>query len=330
MFFVIQLMYTLTIFIMVAACTVNMTVRLKNLTAISSISKQKSTSFALVLVLAFNLIDYLIVSVNGMGFKNAVTAMYILENILEIAIVYVIIWMGREYKGKTQPRSLEGVFLLTMLMALCGDGFYAANSESVGDIVYALYMAGLNMIPIVILAVNVFSFWRHNKGGWKLNFADTYILIYSIFCIMLAVAITCNTIDSRTSYNFFVYDNEIYISFWLVFNIYNFIFVWKTLSVDDRTEAERIQSPEEKIRFLAEKYLLSQREIEIAQRLYEGKNNKEIAAELYLSLNTIKAHASNLYKKLGVANRIQAVQIIRGDGVPTISSTVNFESERQI
>ena len=60
---------------------------------------------------------------------------------------------------------------------------------------------------------------------------------------------------------------------------------------------------------------LSAREKEIAMLLYEGKNNNEIADILFVSTNTVKVHASNLYKKLGVSNRVQAIKIIRGEEI---------------
>ena len=41
-----------------------------------------------------------------------------------------------------------------------------------------------------------------------------------------------------------------------------------------------------------------------------------MAALLYLSPNTVKVHASNLYRKLGVSNRVQAVQILSGKRSP--------------
>jgi LuxR family maltose regulon positive regulatory protein len=52
---------------------------------------------------------------------------------------------------------------------------------------------------------------------------------------------------------------------------------------------------------------LSEREIEVLQLLAAGKSNQAIAAELVLSLGTIKAHNSNIYGKLGVRSRTQAV-----------------------
>jgi len=52
---------------------------------------------------------------------------------------------------------------------------------------------------------------------------------------------------------------------------------------------------------------LTRRELEILGLLAQGKSNKEIARDLGLSPNTIKTHLANLYEKLGVRNRTQAV-----------------------
>ena len=39
----------------------------------------------------------------------------------------------------------------------------------------------------------------------------------------------------------------------------------------------------------------------------EGRTNKELATEFSVSVNTVKFHLSNLYDKLGVKNRSQAI-----------------------
>jgi LuxR family maltose regulon positive regulatory protein len=52
---------------------------------------------------------------------------------------------------------------------------------------------------------------------------------------------------------------------------------------------------------------LSPRELEVLQHLAAGRSNREIANEMFLSLNTIKAHTRRLYAKLDVNNRTQAV-----------------------
>jgi LuxR family maltose regulon positive regulatory protein len=52
---------------------------------------------------------------------------------------------------------------------------------------------------------------------------------------------------------------------------------------------------------------LSEREIEVLQLISKGYTNPEIAARLYLSLNTVKVHTRNIYGKLDVHNRAQAI-----------------------
>jgi LuxR family maltose regulon positive regulatory protein len=52
---------------------------------------------------------------------------------------------------------------------------------------------------------------------------------------------------------------------------------------------------------------LSTREMEVLGLIAEGKSNKEISAELYLALNTVKRHAYNIYAKLEAKKRTHAV-----------------------
>ena len=52
---------------------------------------------------------------------------------------------------------------------------------------------------------------------------------------------------------------------------------------------------------------LSAREVRVLTLLSQGLSNKEVAAKLYLSVRTVKWYTSNIYAKLGVSSRTQAV-----------------------
>ncbi|WGF92358.1 response regulator transcription factor [Aequorivita marisscotiae] len=54
--------------------------------------------------------------------------------------------------------------------------------------------------------------------------------------------------------------------------------------------------------------ILSERELEVLEKLSNGTNNSQIADELFVSVNTIKAHVKNIYKKLHVNSRAEAVK----------------------
>jgi LuxR family maltose regulon positive regulatory protein len=60
---------------------------------------------------------------------------------------------------------------------------------------------------------------------------------------------------------------------------------------------------------------LSERELEVLRLIAAGHTNAAIAGELYVVVGTVKAHASNIYAKLGVRSRTQAIKRARELGL---------------
>ena len=58
----------------------------------------------------------------------------------------------------------------------------------------------------------------------------------------------------------------------------------------------------------ADSLRLSNRELEVLQLIADGLSNRQIAERLFVSLNTIKTHTSNLFLKLEVERRTQAIE----------------------
>jgi len=59
---------------------------------------------------------------------------------------------------------------------------------------------------------------------------------------------------------------------------------------------------------------LTERESQVLELVAEGKTTKEIAAELFLSAGTVRNYISTILDKLGVGNRIEAIQRFREKG----------------
>lgn len=57
-----------------------------------------------------------------------------------------------------------------------------------------------------------------------------------------------------------------------------------------------------------EKLGLSKRELDVLNLMAMGLSNEEIAGKLFVSLNTVKTHSSNIFTKLDVKRRTQATE----------------------
>ena len=55
---------------------------------------------------------------------------------------------------------------------------------------------------------------------------------------------------------------------------------------------------------------LSEREYEILSHAISDQTNGEIAEAVFVSVNTVKTHLKNVYTKLGVSNRKEALEIL--------------------
>lgn len=106
---------------------------------------------------------------------------------------------------------------------------------------------------------------------------------------------------------------DITIFYWLVINVANTVLLYK---LEFKKSYAYITAPRvlelgdamEKVRA---KYELTRRETEILGEIYKGKTNTQIAQELFISESTVKAHIYNLFRKLGVGSRVEAVCIVR-------------------
>lgn len=92
-------------------------------------------------------------------------------------------------------------------------------------------------------------------------------------------------------------------------------YVERLLSAFPATNLQPTAPPDSYVEPVALVEPLSERECEVLARIAQGLTNQEIADRLYLSLNTVKVHTRNIYGKLGVHSRTQAVATAKALGI---------------
>ncbi|GAB2656857.1 hypothetical protein GCM10027036_07900 [Flavihumibacter cheonanensis] len=137
-----------------------------------------------------------------------------------------------------------------------------------------------------------------------------HVILYGLVLAMLVFAL------KWMQWKFVLVDNAIDIYIGAIALFFTILGVWvasqimrpkvETLIVEKEII---VQPPETFTLNTAElqKLNLNNREYEVLQLLAKGHSNADIAANLFLSVSTIKTHVSNLYFKMDVKSRTQAI-----------------------
>jgi two-component system, NarL family, response regulator LiaR len=108
-------------------------------------------------------------------------------------------------------------------------------------------------------------------------------------------------------YRFFVRDLSLEFYLGLVAILFAGLGVWAGLRLTRRKVV--IANPDFKFNEPELQRLgISKREYEVLELMAQGLSNQEIADKLFVSLNTVKTHSSNLFMKLDARRRTQAVR----------------------
>lgn len=308
---VVQLCYIFTILIAISAFSLQYLARRKNLAVTNQFIKGRMATLFLALILLFNVCDFLILFLGSTLGSASTDWIYVVENVLEVALAYVLIGMERDHLSIEERKGTATFFAVIAAVIFWTDTTYTAGIMITSETVYTAVMVVLNLLPVLTVAVFSVRSRQRLMAVSRQGLTEGYFVIYNLVFMFLCVVATVSILDSRTTVDYVGNDKEIYVVFWFLFNLLNFFLVWRSCRTVEELKQAEIETPEDTLNRLAENYHLSQREKEIAGLICKGKNNNDIAADLFLSPNTVKVHTSNLYKKLGVKNRVQAVQILR-------------------
>jgi two-component system, NarL family, response regulator LiaR len=136
-----------------------------------------------------------------------------------------------------------------------------------------------------------------------------HILIYGLCGGLLIVALKV------IEYRFLVVEHSIEIYGGLVAAVFAGVGIWLGLKLTKKKETVVVREvpvpaqPFSVNQTRLQEFGLTPREHEILELIARGLSNREIAAKLFVSENTVKTHSSRLFDKLSAKRRTQAVQI---------------------
>ena len=140
------------------------------------------------------------------------------------------------------------------------------------------------------------------------------IIIYSIS--LAALLFLLKWLELR--FIIFSHSFEIYIGFIAI--IFTALGIWLALKLSkpkiETIVVEKEVYVQRNENFVLDTSLVAQlelrkRELEILNLMAQGLSNQEIAAKLFVSVSTVKTHIQNLFEKLDVKRRIQAIEKAR-------------------
>lgn len=143
-----------------------------------------------------------------------------------------------------------------------------------------------------------------------------HVLLYGLLCGVVIAALRL------IEYRWLVLDHSIEIYGGLVAAIFAAVGIWLGRRLTRPTETVVVRevvvpAPSTFVRDQAkvESLGITPRELEVLELIAEGLSNKEIAARVFVSENTVKTHSSRVFDKLGAQRRTQAVQLGRELGL---------------
>jgi DNA-binding CsgD family transcriptional regulator len=137
-----------------------------------------------------------------------------------------------------------------------------------------------------------------------------HVLLYGFLCGVLIVALRL------IEYRWLVVEHSLEIYGGLVAALFAGLGIWLGLKLTRHKETVLVKEvlvpapasferDEQKLEALG----ITPRELEILELIAQGLSNKEIAARVFVSENTVKTHSSRVFDKLGARRRTQAVQL---------------------
>ena len=230
--------------------------------------------------------------------------------LLMVAWVYVVIVFIRI----EEEVRMRWITAITVIYLLCSQllsislgryDSYALQVESgMGKLVLQILNAGYAVFMILIglrCIVLLFRKYKKASAGRTMNLIMALLLIgYMVWIAYWDYSTWYKTEENLLD----IYAMDPLI---LLYAILSIILIYYFYKKDPLHLSESQVAPEVAVKLIAERHQLSEREREVLEELNKGKSNKQIAADLCISENTVKRHVNNIFKKTETRSRHELI-----------------------
>ena len=240
---------------------------------------------------------------------------YLFVALFEIGLVYSMFRIYLGLKDKDIPATIKkwifgavGLLVISfgIRLILLPEGSFSGLLRRIQISIYDNFL--VLELPILIAFLFVAKKQKDRRKvklrrslSWL--FLSRYFVILGLILILILFDFRGEDVGSRSIR---------YPLFLLLFVFFSLIpYIWiKFFFLKYADSMLEIVEDKEVLDVIYRKYNISKREQDILKLILDGKSNKYIEAQLFISYHTVKNHIYNLYQKLGVNNRYELVHFI--------------------
>jgi DNA-binding CsgD family transcriptional regulator len=170
----------------------------------------------------------------------------------------------------------------------------------------SLYLVESGILLVILMYVFGGSviFLVKNKEDRKRIFVMVNLILFLFFMPGILSDMYKYMFPDIFRYTKLVLFMPFYYFFWNILLLY---FLNKTEKVSVHNDVDI----NERIAVFCERNKVTKREQDVISLIYEGKSNRVIAEELFISESTVKRHVQNIFEKIGVDSRVELIMKIK-------------------
>ena len=213
---------------------------------------------------------------------------------------FMLIKMTGELLKRNRPQYIAIIYFLLVTIAFFIYGLAIKKMPGFTDYNYlALKQKVIIVFYSIDLAVALYMFVRVLLKGSKIKSKKNKLFVIQFAAVFVAMSILKAISLHFSSYHWIV---GLYFFFLFFSGIIPLVFLSRIYLFENPSDYIGIINIHDD---LYDAFKITKREREIIEEICKGKTNKQIAEELFISLQTVKDHTHNIFNKTEVKNRVQ-------------------------